>query len=187
MDDNNSKNDPKTLIQLAKNGDAEAFGCLYELYFVPVFRYIYLRVKGREEAEDLAQNVFLKVYQSISSFQEQGKSPLAYFFTVARNAVIDHWKKKKSASVDPQAISEMPDPAENPQELTEKDITIKTIHQAIQQLTDDQREVIIMKFINELPNSEIAGLLGKTEDAVRQLQCRALRTLRQQLKDSKII
>lgn len=187
MDTPNSKNDPKTLMQLAKNGDSEAFGSLYKLYFIPVFRYIYLRVKSREETEDLAQNVFLKVFQNISNFQEQGKSPLAYFFAIARNAVINHWRKKKNVSIDLQTISEIADPAGHPHQLTEQNETAKTMRRVIQKLSDDQQEAIILKFINELPNSEIAKLLGKTEEAVRQLQCRALKALRQYLKDFKLI
>ena len=87
--------DPKQLMQLAKNGDTEAFGQLYELYFKPVYRYIYLRTKSKEEAEDLSQVVFIKIFKSIGGFQEQNKQPLAYFFTIARNTVIDHWRKKK--------------------------------------------------------------------------------------------
>ena len=93
IDDNEI--DAKELMRLAKDGDSEAFGLLYSKYFVPVFRYIYLRLKNKEEAEDLAQTVFLRVYKSLTRFRDQGKEPLAYFFTIARNAIIDYWRKKK--------------------------------------------------------------------------------------------
>lgn len=188
MEDTDSQNDPKRLMHLAKDGDTEAFGLLYELYFAPIFRYIYFRVKTKEEAEDLVQNVFLKVYKSISTYEERNKEPLAYFFTVARNTVIDYWRKKKDIIVEQEkVINRISTDSENPRDLIERKETSGTIHQAIAHLTDEQQEVIIMKFINELSNQEIAKLLGKNEAAVRQLQCRALKLLHKYLKDSKTL
>jgi RNA polymerase sigma-70 factor (ECF subfamily) len=70
MEADNLQNDPKILMQLAKSGDTEAFSRLYELYFIPVFRYIYFRVKDKEEANDLTQIVFLKVFSSLPNFKE---------------------------------------------------------------------------------------------------------------------
>lgn len=184
MKEDNFQNDPKILMQMAKSGDTDAFGRLYELYFVPVFRYIYFRVKNKEEANDLAQTVFLKVFRSLSSFREQNKSPLAYFFTVAKNTVIDRWRTKKEVLLDdPESVfGQIPDKTSNPLELVENEETDHAVRRAIEQLTDDQQEIIVLKFINEKPNKEIAAFLGKTEEAVRQLQCRALRVLRQILK-----
>jgi len=185
----NLQNDPKILIRLAKSGDSEAFGRLYELYFVPVFRYIYFRVKNKEEANDLTQTVFLKVFRSLPNFQEQDKSPLAYFFTVARNKVIDHWRAKKEVLFDDpeSAFGQVSNRTDNPLEFVEKEEANQAIHRAIKQLTDDQQEVIVLKFINGMPNKEIAELLEKTEEAVRQLQCRALKVLRQILKNQGLV
>ncbi len=181
----NPENNPKQLMQLAKNGDTEAFGQLYELYFTPVYRYIYLRTKSKEEAEDLAQVVFVKIFKSIGSFQEQNKPPLAYFFTIARNTVIDHWRKKKEILVDTPietdvAIEEQTD---SPIDLIDKKANAQVIHKAIETLTEDQQEVIILKFINDLTTVEIAKILEKKEDAIRQLQCRALKILKQYFKE----
>ena len=189
MEEGNLQNDPKILMQLAKSGDAEAFGRLYELYFTPVFRYIYFRVKDKEEANDLTQTVFLKVFCSLPNFKEQNKSPLAYFFTVARNTVIDHWRAKKEVRLDdPENVFEkIPDRANGPFELVEKKEDGQAVHRAIQELTDIQREVIVLKFINDISNKDIAELVGKTEEAVRQLQCRALKALRQILKNQELI
>lgn len=122
MEADNLQNDPKILMQLAKSGDAEAFGRLYELYFIPVFRYIYFRVKDKEETNDLTQTVFLKVFCSLPNFKGQNKSPLAYFFTVSRNTVIDHWRAKKEIRLDdPESVFEkIPDKANSPLELAEK-------------------------------------------------------------------
>ncbi len=187
MEDNNFQNEPKELMRLAKDGDAEAFSRLYELYFAPIFRYIYMRTKIKDEAEDLTQEVFLKVFKSISAFQEKNQSPLAYFFTIARNIVIDHWRKKKEILIDEEIANKIPDDKRSPQDLIEQNETAVAIRQAIGNLTEEQQDVIIMKFINDLSNREIAKLLGKSEEAIRQLQYRALKTLREYLKNSKII
>lgn len=185
MNNNNLEN-PKELMLRAKNGDTDAFERLYEIYFIPVFRYIYFRVKNRENAEDLVQEVFLKVFNSISKFQEKGKSPLNFFFTVARNAVIDYWRKKKEVKFDnPQDILKISDRDESPWSLLQKNETVSMVNKAIKYLPNDQQEVIILKFINDLSNEEIAGLLKKNEAAVRQLQSRALKNLRKRFKDLK--
>jgi len=189
MDDSNQKFDPMMLMRQAKNGDSEAFGHLYEMYFTPVYRYIYLRLKNKEIANDLTQNVFLKIFQSVVRWQERNTSPLAYFFTVARNTVIDYYKKKKEIKIEnpEQVLNQLPDEAFNAEELLEKKDVSETVYRAIHCLTDDQQEVIIMKFINELSNIEIAETLGKTEEAIRQIQSRALQMLREHFKQSKII
>ena len=176
------ENDPRALMRLAKEGDSRAFNKLYRLYFTPIFRYIYFRVKTKETAEDLAQEVFLKVYRSLAVFKATKASPLAYFFTVARNTVIDYWKKKKDILTDDLESFKAVDKAKNPAEMADIKIAGETLQKAVKKLTEEQQEVIVMKFISDLPNKEIANLLSKTEEAVRQIQCRALKALRQELK-----
>jgi RNA polymerase sigma-70 factor (ECF subfamily) len=180
--------DPKELIAQAKNGDAEAFGKLYNLYYTQIFRYIYFQVRNKHEAEDLAQTVFLKVFRSITAFQEKA-SPLGYFYTVARNTVIDHWRKKKEVALEDMSefFANIPGTHDNPRESAEKKELGETIHEAIGHLTQKQREIVMLKFINELSNREIAGLLDKTEEAIRQLQFRALKTLRERFRNDNII
>lgn len=186
MEDSNLTKDPKILIQLAKNGDKEAFGNLYNLYFIPIFRYIYFRVKSKTEAEDLVQEVFLKVYQGIENFKDQNKLPLNYFFTIARNTLIDYWRKKKEVLVD-EKLENISDKNADSAELVEQKETEGMIINLIKDLTEEQQEVIVLKFINDLTNREIAKLLGKSEEAIRQLQCRALKKLRKKFKDLNVL
>ena len=172
-------------MRLAKEGSEEAFGLLYDLYFVPVYRYIYFRVKNRQEAEDLTQAVFVKAFENVGGFEERGRAPLAYFFTAARNTVINYWRKKKEESLD--ALREVqgdtfPATSGDPREAAERSETGNMLRQALKNLTEEQQEVITMRFISELSNKEIAELLGKSEDAIRQLQSRGLRELRKYLK-----
>lgn len=187
MEADNLQNNPKELMRLAKSGQEQAYGLLYELYFTPVFRYIYLRVRDKEEANDLAQTVFLKVFTALPNFKEQNKSPLAYFFTVSRNTVIDYWRTKKVVEVDAfESIAERTaDDTDGPVKSFERKESRNAIQSALEELTDIQREVITLKFLSELSNKEIAELLGKKEEAVRQIQCRALRSIKTILKNQK--
>lgn len=157
------------------------FEHLYKMYFTPIYRYIYFRVKTKEDAEDLTQVVFLKALKSIPDPQKITDRPLAYFFTIARNTVIDHWRKKKEILAEENFFDKIQTNEPGPQEITEKAEAGERIHQTIRQLTEEQQEVIILKFINEMSNQEISQLLNKSEDAIRQLQCRALKALRQNL------
>lgn len=181
------KTNPKELIRLAKNGDKNAFGLLYKSYYVPIFRYIYARIKNKEDTEDLVQTVFMKAYRSIQTFKEKNQEPLAYFFTVARNTVIDYFRKSKYTSVkDVEFFENIADHKGSPEELFEQNENSKFLYKSIQELSENQREIIILKFINELSNKEIANLLGKKEDAIRQMQSRALKVLREKIRKDKI-
>ncbi len=173
--------DAKKLIELAQTGDKEAFGKLYEVYYVPVFRYIYFRIRKKEDTQDLAQTVFLKVYQSIDRYKDTGKDPLAYFFTIARNTMIDYLRKRKELNLYDFVEIEAQD-KDSPEEIAGKTETKEIVERAILNLKDDQKEVVIMKFMIGLPNGDIAKQLGKSEDAIRQIQHRALETLRKKIK-----
>jgi len=180
----NKQNDPIFLMRLAKNGDQSAFGQIYELYFTPVFRYIFLRVRNKSDAENLTQDVFLKTYKFIGNFQEKNKTPLSLFFTIARNTVIDFWKKKKEILIEEIEEAEV---LENSLEILEKTDDWKRITNILEKLTEDQREAISLKFISGLSNKEISQLLEKSEESIRQLQSRGLRVMREYFnQDSRI-
>lgn len=183
----NSDKDFSELIVKAKNGDTQAFSAVYEECFVPVFRYIYLRVKNKTEAEDLAQTVFLKAYQSLPVFREQGRPFLAYLFTIARNAVIDFWRtSQRNIAGDPEEILRViSDPKADPVNRIDEKQAAEMVKQTMKNLTPDQQEVLSLKFMGELSYQEIAKIIGKSEEAVRQLQCRGLKALRHHLKDKK--
>lgn len=169
------ENNPLLLMRLAKNGDQNAFSQIYELYFVPVFRYIFLRVQNKSDAENLAQDVFLKAYKNIDNFHEKNKEPLTLFFTIARNTVIDFWKKKKEILIeDGDGLIESKDPLE----MIKKSDDWQRIILALKKLSEDQQEAISLKFISGLSNKEISQLLEKSEESIRQLQSRGLRILR---------
>lgn len=173
--------DPKNLIEKARLGDNDAFGKLYEHYYLPVFRYIYFRIKKKEDTQDLVQTTFLKVYKSIGKYKNLGKEPLSFFFTVARNTVIDHFRKKRDLKLyEYTDIEENED--RNPENFAQKNEQAKIVNKAIQSLNEEQKEVVLLKFMAGLSNNEIAKQIGKSEDNVRQIQHRALKLLKEKLK-----
>lgn len=165
----------------------DRFEELYERFFTPVFRYIFLRVKHRAEAEDLAQTVFMKAYQANPPGKAGQELSLNYFFTVARNTVIDHWRKKKDLVMDDsdEAFDNIPD-GDTPETGAMRGEAGVAVREALGRVSESEQEVLILKFMNELSTKEIAKLLDKTEVAVRQLQSRGLKTLREHLKEEDI-
>ncbi|MBI2096897.1 MAG: RNA polymerase sigma factor, partial [Candidatus Sungbacteria bacterium] len=108
---------------------------------------------------------------------------LHYFFTIARNTFIDYLRRQKHAvlPITDEVLKNTADSAAESARAAEKRETAQTVKSALLKLTEEQQEIIIMKFINELSNREIAAILGKSEEAVRQLQYRALKALRRQM------
>jgi RNA polymerase sigma-70 factor (ECF subfamily) len=161
----------------AKQGDNDAFNLIYSELFAPLFRYVYFRVSRREEAEDLAQAAFLKIWSALPDFEITGRGQfISWCFAIARNLVIDFWKKKKETSLEDLRIQ--PVAEENPEDLIDNREAGELVKKAILSLSDDQQEVIILKFINDLSNKEIAELLSENEEVIRQRQSRALKELR---------
>ncbi len=170
--------DLKNLVEKAKDGDKEAFSSLYRLFFTPIYRYIYFRTGSKAEAEDLTQDVFLKAYASLRRYSYSGTSPLAYFYTIARNSVIDYRRKKKMVVADDEELSSIADDRDNPQEQAIKSEDAEIVKKKIVLLPEEQQDVIVLRFIDGLSTKEIATMLAKSEEAVRQLQSRGLKFLR---------
>lgn len=166
------------LIQLtmrAKNGDKQAFEQVYSHFFKPVYHYLLRRLKNPKDAEDLAQQVFLRLYTSATPFDNQAITPLAYLFTIAHN-LANTFFTKQHATLELED-NDIPDS----KKFTEIIELEQTLDQALNILSSEQREIIENKFKHGLTTHEIAVELGKTEVAIRQIQCRALRHLRDYL------
>lgn len=171
------KNNPRQLMVLAKDGNQDAFAILYDIYFVPIFRYVYYRVKNKELSEDLTQSIFLKIYKSLHLYKDMGIGPKAFFFKVAKNTLTDYWKKKKDIIVDNDKLIQLQDKENAEKNEINKINTKESIKKSLEILNEEQKNIIILKFINELSNKEIAEITQKNEAAIRQIQCRALKKL----------
>lgn len=171
----------KELVVLAKSGNQEAFEKIYSLFYLPVYRFIFLQVKHRQDAEDLAQTTFFKALQSLGGFEERGAKFSTWVYTIARNSVIDHWKKKKDIITSEVDFIENVASGENPEDRIYKGENANMIKSLIEELSQEQKEIMILYFVEELSYKEISTIIGKKEDAIRALKYRALKSLRDKI------
>jgi len=165
----------KELLDKAATGDKDSFTVIYETFFAPIFKYIYFRTHDRGESYDLTQDVFIKVYKNLAAIASKNSNPAFYFFTVAKNAVIDWARKKKPIYLEDTETGLLK--TENLATQTERSFILE----AIDSLPDNQKDAIIFRFVNGLKNKEIAEMLNTSELNVRQLQSRGLKKLRESL------
>ena len=171
----------QNLIGQAKSGKGEAFGQLYDHYSAPIYRFVALKVSSKEEAEDLTHEAFLSAWQNIKAYKHQGFPFSSWLYQIARNKVIDHYRtNKQHASFEnlDEDILKVVGVVENNLEIS---LAMDKVKQAIARLGQEQQDVNIMKFVEDLPNEEIAKALNKSEGAVRLLQHRAVQNLKEDL------
>ena len=166
------------LVELAKKGDAEAFGQLYDHYLSTVYRYIYYRVGTHALAEDLTSETFLRALRALSSFRWQGRDFGAWLVTIARNLVTDHYKSGRfRLEVATGEILDYDSAADGPEDDVLSRLANEALVQALKKLGADQQECLVLRFLNGLSVAETAQVLAKSEGAVKQLQLRAVRNL----------
>jgi RNA polymerase sigma-70 factor (ECF subfamily) len=165
------------LLSLAKQGDNEAFGQLYTIYFEKVFRYLYYRTSHKETAEDLTEEVFTKAFTKIESFQGDTKNFYGWILVISRNLLIDHYRKQEE-TLPIEFLEALPSYEKSVLSLMELDETQQALLQQLQELPSDQQAVLKLRFLEDYSISEIAEMLGKSEGNVRIIQLRALRKLR---------
>ena len=171
------------LVRRAQRRDPEAFGVLYEEHFDRIYRYVLLRVRNQADAEDITQQVFLRALESIGSYRSKGTPFASWLFRIAHNLVVDYWKKKsreKTTAVAPEEMDEAvaDAAAADPAALAELKFDLRELSAACERLTDGQREIISLRFAGGLSVAEAAGVMGKSEGAVKVLQHAALVKLR---------
>jgi RNA polymerase sigma-70 factor (ECF subfamily) len=164
------------LVLLSQHGDTECFAKLYDIFIVPVYRYIYYRV-GKEDAEDLTELVFLKIWERLSQYRKQQCSFAAWLFKVARNVVIDHYRSQTSYV---ELDDSIPDGNQDIDPLRQAELSFskETLQIALSRIKELYQQVIVLKFINDFSNAEIAHILGRKEGNIRVLQFRALQSLK---------
>lgn len=175
-----SEDTEKELIERSVRGESSAFGLLYDRYLSKIYRFVLLKVGHREEAEDLTHQVFLSAWENIGLFREEGLPISSWLYKIARNRIIDYYRTKRlNIPLDrmPEDISQAMEGVED----LDKKILLEKIYTSLHHLTDEQQEVVVLRFIEELSNKEIAQALDKNEIAVRVLQHRALKNLKKML------
>jgi RNA polymerase sigma-70 factor (ECF subfamily) len=168
------------LVERAQAGDAEAFGLLYDRYVDQVYRYIAYRVASAAVAEDLTSETFLRALRRIGSFTWQGRDVGAWFTTIARNLVADHYKSGRyrlELTTDDVTDSGSAPTIEGPERAVLEGMTNKVLLEAVKKLNAEQQECIVLRFLQGLSVAETAQVMGKNDGAIKALQYRAIRTL----------
>jgi RNA polymerase sigma-70 factor (ECF subfamily) len=170
----------------AAQADPNRFADLYELYFDRVYAFIARRVRDRGETEDLTSEVFHRALANLSRFEWRGTPFLAWLYRIAHNAVLDRAKRKAlepSLPAQPDA-AEPADPTAPAEEELQQAERRARLYRSVDGLPTDQRRVIVLRFAEEKSIREIAGELGRSEGAVKQLQVRALENLRARMEEA---
>ena len=168
------------LVQSAKKGDPLSFGKLYDLFYTKIFRYVAYKVGNREDAEDITAEVFIRMLKSINSFSFQGHPFSSWLFRIARNMVVDYFRKnsrRKTAPLETAGTIQETESLEIDYQL-DLDIKMSNISESIKTLTDLQQEVISLRFAGGLSIKETASAVGRKENAVKALQHSAIKKLR---------
>lgn len=166
------------LVELARGGDKEAFGLLFDHYHPSVYRFIYYRTRSQTLAEDLASETFFRALRSMNNFRWQGKDFGAWLMTIARNLTTDHFKAGRTRLE--QTTEDMglhDDTTEGPEVTVLAALTNEALLSSLKQLPREQQECLIMRFLQSMSIAETAQVLGRSEGAVKQLQLRGVRNL----------
>lgn len=172
--------DDWALLEKAREYDQAALGILYDRYSLRIYNYIYRRVGDAHLAEDLTAGVFTKMLEAIRSAKLWRTSFSGWLYRIAHNIVVDHyrsWRKDGDLPLEERLVTLQGDPVKS----LDRSLTQSNVRLAIDQLTTEQSQVISLKFLEGMSNTEIAEIMGKTEGAIKSLQHRALDTLRRVL------
>lgn len=167
------------LVNLAREGDAEAFGQIYDLYVDTVFHYVYYRTSDRGLAEDLTSETFLRAWRRIDTFVWQGRDIGAWLVRISRNLLFDHMKSSRYKLE--MSTADLVEPSKSDSKSTE-DLVISAAVTAelldhIKELSADQQECLVLRFFEGMSVAETAAIMGKQVGAVKALQHRAVRRL----------
>lgn len=163
----------------AAGGEVEAVGRLYDALVGPIYRYVAVRVRRREDAEDLTQLVFERIVASLPRYRHRGRPFEAWAFRIARNAVIDHVRRERSHEpLDGEQLTSRDDA---PETLSLRGEELRELQAALRQLTADQQEAIALRFAAGLSAEEAARVMGRRPGTIRGLTFRGIASLRRLL------
>jgi RNA polymerase sigma-70 factor, ECF subfamily len=173
--------DVRRLVERAQRGDREALEELYLMYFDRIYSYLQMSVGNRHDAEDLTNQTFVKMLESIERFEWRKVPISAWLFRIAHNLAMDHFRANRRW----QPEEEPPEPhgseVRSAEEEALQSIGRQSMLELIEGLSTDQQQVLTLKFVFNFPNADVATILGKTEGAIKSLQHRALASLQREL------
>jgi len=167
------------LAQAATDGDAEALGRVYDALLDPIYRYVAVRLRRREDAEDVTQLVFERIVAALPRYRHNGRPFAAWAFRIARNAVIDHQRRMRPT----EPLGAIAEPVDRlgAEERALQDEEIRELRAAIRRLTPEQQEALALRYAAGLSAEEAARVMGRRAGTIRGLTFRAIEALRRQL------
>jgi RNA polymerase sigma-70 factor, ECF subfamily len=170
------------LVDRARTGDPEAFASLYDRYVERVYRFVLYRVSGDAAlAEDITSEVFLRALRKIKTFTWQGRDVGAWFLTIGRNLVLDHFKsgrfRLEMVGAEPAVAGGIGDEVVDAEDEALARISHGELYKALQRLGSEQQEVIYWRFLQSYSVAETAAAMAKSEGAIKALQYRAVKAL----------
>src|SRR5438046_7484301 len=168
------------VIERVRGGDRAAFADPYDTHVDALYRYILYRVREPSDAEDLTSEVFTRAFANIHRYRWQGKSFLAWLYTIARNAVTDR-RRRQRPTVDLDDAYGVAEEGPTAHDLAALSEQVDALRGAVKHLTTEQQEVLVLRFVENMSSRQVAKVLGKNEGAIRALQFRALGRLRKLL------
>ena len=169
-----------TLVAQAQGGDTEAFGRVYDHFFLPIYRYTAFRAP-RELVEDLVSDIFVKAWEKLHTYRPYKDVPFgAWLFRIARHTVIDAYRTQRAFDEVPEDLPD-PDDLNRADDAAKRGDVLRIIREAFSQLPRRYREVLLLTYVSELSHADAAHTLRMTEGGVRILKFRALRKLKEHL------
>jgi RNA polymerase sigma-70 factor (ECF subfamily) len=171
------REEERRIVLKAVERDQEAFAQLYDRHVVRIYRHIYYMVNDSNTAEDLTAQTFLKAWEAIDRYKERGAPIVAWLLRISHNLTVSFLRSKRDHSeLDETFLDQKM--TRNPEEALEQASDEKSMREAVLKLRDEQRQVIMLRFVEEMDYREVADIIGKSVPAVRVIQHRALGNLR---------
>ena len=167
------------LAKAATDGDVEAVGRLYDALVGPMYRYVAVRIRRREDAEDVTHLVFERIVGALPRYHHNGKPFAAWAFRIARNAVIDHQRRLRPT--EPLGSIAEPSDGVELEALSLRDEEVRELRAAIRRLTPDQREALALRYAAGMSAEEAAQVMGRQAGTIRGLTFRGIESLRRHL------
>jgi RNA polymerase sigma-70 factor (ECF subfamily) len=168
------------LVAEAQRGNTEAFGRIFDEFAGPIYRFIASRVNRPSDAEDLTQLVFVKALEALPRYEARGIPFGGWLFRLARNAIIDQIRTRRDHLSLVTAVTRETEEA-GPEAMATLRDDLERVARALAGLTDDQREVVELRFFAGLSVYEVAAAMGRQEGTIRGLQFRAIAAMRRSL------
>lgn len=169
----------KTILERAQRGDTDAFEQVYDFYVPRIFRFVFLKIGNKENAEDITSETFLRFWSFIRKEKVNSETAEPILYKISRNLIIDFYRKKEivTLEIDEVTINQISDAQRSFIDQMINREEIKEMMRALREIRDEYQEVIILRFVEELEIEEIAEITGKSKGAVRVLSHRALKSL----------